>query len=41
MAGQVQELAESWDRPADAVADDDEVDLEDADIELDEEYEPA
>lgn len=43
LAAQAQQLAESWDRPAGATADDEEDDLEvdSEDIDLDEEYEPA
>lgn len=43
MADAAQELAEGWDRPASAQADDfdDEVEDSDLEVELDEEYEPA
>lgn len=43
LAGEAQELAENWDRPADAVDDDfdDELDEDASEVELDEEYEPA
>ena len=43
LAAQAQGLAESWDRPASAAddLDEDDDDVADAEIELDEEYEPA
>ncbi|MCL2544199.1 MAG: DUF6457 domain-containing protein [Nocardioidaceae bacterium] len=42
LAGEAQELAEGWDRPASATAEDDDYESDDSeDIDLDEEYEPA
>jgi hypothetical protein len=46
LAGEAQELAESWDRPATATSDaldgiDDGLDGADVEVEIDEEYEPA
>ena len=42
LAGEAQELAENWDRPAEAADDDGfDEDEESSEVELDEEYEPA